>query len=301
MERMHLPQKVLIREVGPRDGLQNEKQFVTTSDKIRFIQLLAKAGLENIEVTSFVNSKAVPQMSDAEELWKLLPALSGIKLSALAFNLNGVKRAIHAGVKTIVVNISASESMNRRHSNKSREESLREMEEIFNFAETKRVIVRTDLSMVFGCPLEGKLSINQISYMVDNLLKKGIKEITLADSAGLGNPRQVYEICREIRTRFPQGEFALHIHDTKGLGMVNVLAGIQAGFEIIETSVGGLGGCPFIHKAAGNVATEDVVYMLHEMGLDTGIRIPMLLDAGNYIAGILGRNLASRQSGICLG
>jgi hydroxymethylglutaryl-CoA lyase len=299
MERMHLPQKVLIREVGPRDGLQNEKQLVTTADKIRFLQLLVKTGLKNIEVTSFVNPKAVPQMSDAEELWRQLPSLSDIKFSALAFNLNGVKRAINAGVKTVVVNISASESMNQRHSNKTREESLREMDEIFNLAATEKAIIRTDLSMVFGCPLEGKLSIEQIGYMVDNLLKIGIQEITLADSAGLGNPRQVYEICREIRNRFPQGEFGLHIHDTKGLGMVNVLAGIQAGFEIIETSVGGLGGCPFIHKAAGNVATEDVVYMLHEMGLDTGISIPGLLDAGYYISGILGRNLASRQSGIC--
>ncbi|HWQ72702.1 MAG TPA: hydroxymethylglutaryl-CoA lyase [Desulfitobacteriaceae bacterium] len=301
MERMCLPRKVLIREVGPRDGLQNEKQLVTTADKIRFIQLLVKTGLKNIEVTSFVNPKAVPQMSDAEELWQLLPVLPDVKFNALAFNLNGVKRAIKAGVKTVVVNISASESMNHRHSNKSREESLQEMEEIIKFAATEKVIIRTDLSMVFGCPLEGKLGIDQISYMVDNLLKIGIQEITLADSAGLGNPRQVYEICREIRTRFPQGEFGLHIHDTKGLGMVNVLAGIQAGFEIIETSVGGLGGCPFIHKAAGNVPTEDVVYMLHEMGLDTGISIPDLLDAGYFISGILGRKLASRQAGICLG
>jgi Isopropylmalate/homocitrate/citramalate synthases len=301
MERMLLPPKVLIREVGPRDGLQNEKPLVTTADKIRFVQLLAQTGLKNIEVTSFVNPKAVPQMSDAEELWRLLPALADIKFSALAFNLNGVKRAIHAGVKTVVVNISVSESMNLRHSNKTREESLWEMKEITNLAATEKVTIRTDLSMVFGCPLEGKLSIDQIIHMVDNLLKIGIQEITLADSAGLGNPRQVYEICREIRTRFPQGEFGLHIHDTKGLGMVNVLAGIQAGFEIIETSVGGLGGCPFIHKAAGNVATEDVVYMLHEMGLDTGISISRLLDAGHYISGILDRNLASRQSGICLG
>lgn len=301
METMYLPNRVLIREVGPRDGLQNEKQLLTTADKIKFIQLLAKTGLKNIEVTSFVNPKAVPQMSDAGEVWKLLPTLPDVNFSALAFNLSGVKRAIRAGVKTVVVNVSASETMNLRHSNKTRKESLLEMEEIIDFAAKENVTIRTDLSMVFGCPMEGKLSIDQISFMVGSLLKMGIREITLADSAGLGNPRQVYEICREIRNRYPQGAFGLHIHDTKGLGMVNVLAGIQAGLEIIETSVGGLGGCPFIHNAAGNVATEDVVYMLHEMGLDTGISIPFLLDAGYYISGILGRNLASRQSGICLG
>ncbi|MDD2233982.1 MAG: hydroxymethylglutaryl-CoA lyase [Desulfitobacteriaceae bacterium] len=301
METMSLPNKVVIREVGPRDGLQNEKQLLSTADKIKFIQLLVKTGLKNIEATSFVNPKAVPQMSDAGELWKLLSITSDVNFSALAFNLNGVKRAIQAGVKTVVVNVSASETMNLRHSNKTRKESLREMEEILNFAAKENTITRIDLSMVFGCPIEGKLNIDQISFMVENLLKMGIREITLADSAGLGNPRQVYEICREIRNRYPQGEFGLHIHDTKGLGMPNVLAGIQAGFEIIETSVGGLGGCPFIHNAAGNVATEDVVYMLHEMGLDTGISFPCLLDAGYYISGILGRNLVSRQSEICLG
>ena len=301
MEAMYLPHRILIREVGPRDGLQNENKFITTADKAKFVNLLAQTGVRNIEVTSFVNPRAVPQMSDAGELWKLLPPASDVTFSALAFNLNGVERAIRAGVKSVVVNISASESINRQHSNKTREESLREMEEIYNTAAAKKAVIRTDLSMVFGCPLEGKLSTDQIAFMVDRLLSIGIREITLADSAGLGNPRQVYEICRAIRTRFPQGIFGLHIHDTKGLGMVNVLAGIQAGFEIIETSAGGLGGCPFIAKAAGNVATEDVVYMLQEMGVETGVNIPEVLAAGRFIATILDRKLVSRQSEICAG
>ena len=301
MEAMYLPHRILIREVGPRDGLQNENKFITTADKTKFVHLLAQTGVRNIEVTSFVNPRAVPQMSDAGELWKLLPPASDVTFSALAFNLNGVERAIRAGVKSVVVNISASESINRQHSNKTREESLREMEEIYNTAAAKKAVIRTDLSMVFGCPLEGKLSTDQIAFMVDRLLSIGIREITLADSAGLGNPRQVYEICRAIRTRFPQGIFGLHIHDTKGLGMVNVLAGIQAGFEIIETSAGGLGGCPFIAKAAGNVATEDVVYMLQEMGVETGVNIPEVLAAGRFIATILDRKLVSRQSEICAG
>jgi hydroxymethylglutaryl-CoA lyase len=301
MEAMYLPPRILIREVGPRDGLQNENKFITTAEKAKFVHLLAQTGVRNIEVTSFVNPRAVPQMSDAGELWKLLPPASDVTFSALAFNLNGVERAIRAGVKSVVVNISASESTNRQHSNKTREESLREMEEIYKTAAAKKAIIRTDLSMVFGCPLEGKLSTEQIAFMVDRLLSIGIREITLADSAGLGNPRQVYEICGEIRTRFPQGIFGLHIHDTKGLGMVNVLAGIQAGFEIIETSAGGLGGCPFIANAAGNVATEDVVYMLQEMGVETGVNIPKVLAAGRFIAAILDRKLASRQSGICTG
>ncbi|MHB8126991.1 MAG: hydroxymethylglutaryl-CoA lyase [Desulfitobacteriaceae bacterium] len=301
MEIMNLPEQVLIREVGPRDGLQNEKQFIATADKIRLVQLLAQTGIKSIEVTSFVNPRAVPQMSDAEEICKLLPSQPDMEFSALAFNRQGVERAIRAGVKTVVVNISASESINRQHSNKTREESLREMKEIFTIAVAEKIIIRIDLSVVFGCPLEGKVSIDQIVFMVNRLLEIGIKEITLSDSAGLGNPRQVYEICREIQTRFPQGVFGLHIHDTKGLGLANVLAGIQAGFKIVETSVGGLGGCPFIHKAAGNVVTEDVVYMLHEMGINTGINMQKLLDAGRYISGVLGRNLASKQLELCTG
>ncbi len=298
---MNLPKQILIREVGPRDGLQNEKQFVATTDKLKLVQLLAQTGIKDIEVTSFVHPKAVPQMSDAEELWSLLPSLAEVEFSALALNLKGVERAIRAGVKIVVINISTSESHNRHNSNRTREESLQEMAEIVSLATTEKITVRSDLSVVFGCPYEGKVSIDQVNFMVNRLLEIGIKEIALADTAGLGNPRQVYEIGREIQTRFPQGIFGLHIHDTRGLGLANVFAGIQAGFEIVETSVGGLGGCPFIPKATGNVVTEDVVYMLHEMGIETGINMKKLLNAGRYISGVLGRNLASKQLELCFG
>ena len=298
---MNLPKQILIREVGPRDGLQNEKQFVATTDKLKLVLLLAQTGIKDIEVTSFVHPKAVPQMSDAEELWSLLPSLAEVEFSALALNLKGVERAIRAGVKIVVINISTSESHNRHNSNRTREESLQEMAEIVSLATTEKITVRSDLSVVFGCPYEGKVSIDQVNFMVNRLLEIGIKEIALADTAGLGNPRQVYEIGREIQTRFPQGIFGLHIHDTRGLGLANVFAGIQAGFEIVETSVGGLGGCPFIPKATGNVVTEDVVYMLHEMGIETGINMKKLLNAGRYISGVLGRNLASKQLELCFG
>jgi hydroxymethylglutaryl-CoA lyase len=301
MEVRQWPSHIIIREVGPRDGLQNENRLLSTADKVKFIQLLTQTGVKNIEVTSFVSPRAVPQMCDAEQLWQQLPPSSEVRYSALAFTLKGVKRALRAGVKNVVVNISASESTNLQHSNKTRQESLREMAEIYKLVTAEEAVLRTDLSMVFGCPLEGKLSIDQIAFMVDQLLSIGIREITLADSAGLGNPRQVYEICREIRACFPQGIFALHIHDTKGLGMVNVLTGIQAGFTIIETSAGGLGGCPFIAKATGNVATEDVAYMLQEMGIETGVKIPEVLTAGRFISNLLDRKLASRQSEICSG
>ena len=296
-----LPKQVLIREVGPRDGLQNEKQFVSTADKLKLVQLLAQTGIRDIEVTSFVHPKAVPQMSDAEDLWSLLPSPAEVEFSALALNLKGVERALRSGVKTVVINISASELHNRHNSNRTRLESLQEMAEIVSLAATEKITVRSDLSVVFGCPYEGKVDIEQVDFMVNRLLEIGIKEIALADTAGLGNPRQVYEIGREIQTRFPQGIFGLHIHDTRGLGLANVFAGIQAGFTIVETSVGGLGGCPFIPQATGNVVTEDVIYMLHEMGIETGIDMEKLLVAGRYISGVLGRKLNSKQLELYLG
>ncbi len=265
------------------------------------MQLLAQTGIRDIEVTSFVHPKAVPQMSDAEDLWSLLPSPAEVEFSALALNLKGVERALRSGVKTVVINISASELHNRHNSNRTRLESLQEMAEIVSLAATEKITVRSDLSVVFGCPYEGKVDIEQVDFMVNRLLEIGIKEIALADTAGLGNPRQVYEIGREIQTRFPQGIFGLHIHDTRGLGLANVFAGIQAGFTIVETSVGGLGGCPFIPQATGNVVTEDVIYMLHEMGIETGIDMEKLLVAGRYISGVLGRKLNSKQLELYLG
>lgn len=300
MEKLiNLPKQVIIREVGPRDGLQNEKQFVETKDKIQLIHLLAQAGIKDIEVTSFVHPKAVPQMRDAEEIIHLLPDIPGVEFSALALNLKGVERAVQAGVKTIVINISATESHNRHNSNRTRKESLKEMEKIVALAQVHKMTVRVDLSVVFGCPYEGDVSSEEINFMIKSLLDVGIKEIALADTAGLGNPLQVYNICQEIQARFPQGSFGLHIHDTRGLGLANIFAGLQSGINIVETSVGGLGGCPFIPKATGNVVTEDVIYLLHEMGIETRVNMDKLLEAGRFIAGVLGRNLASKQLELC--
>ena len=296
---MNLPKQVLIREVGPRDGLQNEQQYVEPVDKVRLIELLADAGLQDIEATSFVHPKAVPQMRDAEDVLGLLPEWPGVEFSALTLNLKGAMRAVAAGVKTLVVNISASESHSRHNANCSREEALAELDRIAELSRTHGMVVRTDVSVVFGCPYDGPIDVAQTAYVVNRMLAGGIKEIALADTAGLGNPLQVYRICTELRETFPTAKFALHIHDTRGLGLANVLAGLQAGINIVETSVGGLGGCPFVPNAPGNVATEDVLYMLHEMGIKTGVDLNKVIQAGQFIERILGRQLASKQLQLC--
>ncbi len=292
---MNLPKRVLIREVGPRDGLQNEKQYAEPADKVRMIELLAAAGLKDIEAASFVHPKAVPQMRDAEVVLGLLPAWPGVEISALTLNLKGAMRAVDAGVKTLVVNISASESHSRHNANCSRDEALAELDRIAELGRTHGIVVRTDVSVVFGCPYDGPIDVAETAYVVYRMLAAGIKEIALADTAGLGNPLQVYRICTELRQKFPAAEFALHIHDPRGLGLANVLAGLQAGIDIVETSVGGLGGCPFVPNAPGNVATEDVVYMLHEMGIETGVDLNKVIKAGRFVEAVLGRELTSRQ------
>jgi hydroxymethylglutaryl-CoA lyase len=261
--------------------------------------MLAQAGINDIEVTSFVNPKAVPQHRDAELLLSTLPPLPGVKLSALVGNVKGVERALNVGVKSLVLAISASETHNLRNVNKSKAESLKEIKELAQLTHVNGVALRGTISATFGCPYEGKVSIDQVSQIIEVMLAEGIQEIGLADTAGLGNPLQVYQMTKELQARFPATEWSLHIHDTKGLGLANILAGLQAGIRIVETSVGGLGGCPFIRRATGNVVTEDAVYMLTEMGIKTDVDLAKVIEAASFLADILGRKLPSKQLDLC--
>jgi len=299
MDKLNLPKQVLIREVGPRDGLQNVAEYVKSADKVQLIELLAASGLRDIEVTSFVHPKAVPQMRDAEVVLGMLPPWSEIEISSLALNLKGAHRGVTAGAKNLVTSISVSESHSRHNVNRSREEAIIDLLNMAELCKAYDISLRASVSVVFGCPYDGKIALTETAYVIERMLESGIREISLADTAGLGNPQQVYQICTEMRREFPEGMFALHIHDTRGLGVANVLAGLQAGIQIVETSIGGLGGCPFIPNAAGNVATEDVVYMLQEMGIETGVDLSKLLEAGNFLSGVLGRTLSSKQLGLC--
>ncbi|MBE3585309.1 hydroxymethylglutaryl-CoA lyase [Desulfofundulus thermocisternus] len=301
------PAGVLVREVGPRDGLQNEPRTISTNQKIRLIELLARAGVRAIEATSFVHPRAVPQMADAEEVIsgarRVLAVLEaqeevrGVVLSALAGNRRGVERALAAGVDEVVMVVSASEEHNRANMRMSIGQSLRQVKEAVALAMGTGVVIRGAVAVAFGCPYRGEIRPGKVREVVGALAGAGIKEITLADTAGLANPRQVYELVNMLCREYPAVNFALHFHDARGMALANIVTGIQAGVKIIESSVGGLGGCPFIPGAAGNVATEDVVYMLQRMGIETAIDRYRLEDCISWLEEILGRKLRERKPG----
>lgn len=292
---MQWPDQILIREVGPRDGLQNEAKYVPVETKISLIKTLAQAGVTAIEATSFVHPRAVPQLKDAESLIEGIGSIPvGLVLSALVGNVKGVQRAAGAGVKEVMVVISASDTHNRANLNMSTAESLQGLREICALASEAGIRVRGAVATAFGCPYQGYIGEDEVRVVVEGMLNEGVREITLADSAGLGNPRQVFNISGGFVSFYPGVDWALHFHDTRGLGLANIVAGIQAGVVILESSVGGLGGCPFIPGAAGNVPTEDLVYMLDRMGIKTGIDLDELLKGTQILETVFGRKMPAR-------
>jgi len=294
---LHWPGKVLVREVGLRDGLQNEKTVLPTEKKIALIRELTGAGISAIEATSFVHPRAVPQLADAEAVLAGIGAPGpGVTISALVGNVKGMQRALemlHTPLREIVVVVSASEAHNRANLNRSVAESLAELVEICRLAEG-RLRVRGAVATAFGCPYQGAIGIYAVARVIEGMVAAGIREITLADTAGMGNPRQVYDLAGEVGERYSGVDWALHLHDTRGLGLANALAGVLAGVTILECSLGGLGGCPFIPGATGNVATGDLVHMLHKMGVETGMDLRRVLQCTASLERLLGRNLPAR-------
>ncbi|WP_201721920.1 hydroxymethylglutaryl-CoA lyase [Desulfotomaculum copahuensis] len=303
---MHWPEKVLIREVGPRDGLQNEAAFVPTAVKVQLLAALAGAGVKAIEATSFVHPRAVPQLRDAEAVMEGLDRLfmrgnDGVKspaapvISALTGNMRGLERAVRAGVKEVVAVVSASEAHNRANMHMSVEASLRQVREMGAAAAAGGVRLRGAVATAFGCPYQGDIAPGLVAGVVEGMLQAGVDEITLADTAGLGNPRQVYDLVTLLASCYPRVTWALHFHDNRGLALANCVTGLQAGVRILEGSVAGLGGCPFIPGAAGNAATEDLVYMLHRMGIDTGIDLDALAGCAGLLEEHLGRKICRNR------
>lgn len=297
---MRWPEKVLIREVGPRDGLQNESAFIPTAVKIELIAGLAGAGVKAIEATSFVHPRAVPQLGDAEAVVEGVARLfkqngaeapSPPVISALIGNMRGLERAVRAGVKEVVAVVSASEAHNRANMNMTVRESLQQVREMGAAATAAGVRLRGAVATAFGCPYQGDITPGRVANVVEGMLQAGVDEITLADTAGLGDPRRVYELVVFLAARYPRTVWALHFHDNRGLALANCVTGLQAGVRILESSVAGLGGCPFIPEAAGNVATERLVYMLHRMGVDTGINADALAGCAFRLEEHLGRKL----------
>jgi Isopropylmalate/homocitrate/citramalate synthases len=290
MHAKQVPKRVQLCEVSPRDGFQAEKKWIPTEDKIKLINLLHQAGVMSMEVTSFVHPLAIPQLKDAEQVVAAVRNLPDLALRALVPNIRGAERAFLAGIKEIKCILSASDSHSLANTNCTVDQALARIQSIADYAEKKEIKVTGSISVAFGCPYEGEVSLRQIEHLVLGYTQLGIQEITLADTTGMANPRQVYNIFEELRDRFPDVIFSAHFHNTRGLAQANVLAALQQGITEFDSSIAGLGGCPYAPGASGNVATEDLTFMFHEMGIETGINLENLLQASGEMKKVVGHD-----------
>jgi hydroxymethylglutaryl-CoA lyase len=291
-----LPGAVRVVEVGPRDGLQNEKALIPTEQKIAFIRLLAGSGLAVIEATSFVSPRAIPQLSDAGAVMAGLSQDGTVQYPVLVPNLKGMERALAAGVRAIAVFTAASESFTRHNINATIAESLANFRPVVALARQEGVTVRGYISTVFGCPYEGAVAPRQVLSVARALLEMGIGELSLGDTIGVATPNQVVDVLGLLLTEgaIPVERLAVHFHDTRGTALANVLIALQLGISIVDSSAGGLGGCPYAPGAAGNLATEDLLYMLHGMGIHTGVDLEKVVAATRFIAPLLGHDPTSK-------
>ena len=294
------PKEVSIVEVGPRDGLQNEKLALSAEQKIELIQLLSKTGLNRIEAGSFVSPKWVPQMANSDAVFKALSPEDKIHYSALTPNLKGLEAAIEAGAKEVAVFGAASESFSQKNINCSISESLKRFEDVFQLADKNNIKVRGYVSCVMGCPYQGDISPKAVTQVSKALLDMGCYEISLGDTIGAGTPRATSLLLEDVLKDIPAQKLAAHFHDTYGQALVNLYKALEYGIATIDSAVAGLGGCPYAKGASGNVATEDVVYMLNGMKISSGVNMDRLLTASSYISEVLGRPPVSKAANALL-
>ena len=294
MRRLDLPPRVVVVEVGPRDGLQNEAVRVPTSVKIAFVEGLAAAGLPVVEVAAFVNPQRVPQMADASDVARGVARREGVRYTALVPNLRGLAAARDAGLTEVAIFAAASETFSRRNINQSIDESLAAYRDVVAEARHGGMRVRGYLSTAFGCPFEGLVAVSRVVELSARLIALGVFEVAVSDTIGVATPGHVLEVIDALATRVPREAIALHFHDTRGTALANVLAALQAGITTFDASAGGLGGCPFAPGAAGNLATEDLLYMLHGLGIETGVDLDAVAAASRAVARVLYHPLASR-------
>ena len=291
---MTLPTHVRLIEVGPRDGLQNEALPISVADKVQLVDALTDAGLGYIEVGSFVSPKWVPQMAGSAEVFAQIRRKPGVVYGALAPNMRGFEDAVAAGVKEVAVFAAASEAFSQRNINCSISESLARFVPIIEAAKQHGISVRGYVSCVLGCPYEGQVSPQQVAQVAKELFAMGCYEVSLGDTIGTGTPTATRTLFEAVTAYVPREKLAGHFHDTYGQALVNIYASLQEGIAVFDSSIAGLGGCPYAKGASGNVATEDVVYMLNGMGIDTGVDMDKLLLAGEHICNVLGRVTGSR-------
>jgi len=291
-----IPEKIQIVEVGPRDGLQNEKEWVPTETKISLIEKLADAGLTKIEATSFVSPKWVPQLKDAHEVFTGIKRIAGVSYPVLTPNMKGFERALEADAKEIAVFSAASEAFSQKNTNCSIEESINRFRPVLEEAQKNNIQVRGYISCVLGCPYQGHVPVEDVINLAAKMIEMGCFQISLGDTIGAGTPVQAKSMVQKVAEKVPLSKLALHFHDTRGQALANIYACLELGITVIDASVAGLGGCPYAKGATGNVATEDVVFMLHGMDIETGIDLNKLIETGRFINGVLGRVPQSRVS-----
>lgn len=296
-----LPQTVTIYEVGPRDGLQNESRLIPTDSKIQLIDALSDTGLRAIEITSFVNPKWIPQLADALEVARRIRRVPGVAYSALVPNLKGLESALSAHMPEIAVFLSASETHNKKNVNKSIAETLEAFRETIPPALDQGLKVRAYVSTVYGCPYEGAVDPARAVQLCRDLRALGCYQVSLGDTIGVANPRQVREVLARVLEEHPQEAVAVHFHDTRGTALANILMAVEMGITTVDSALGGLGGCPYAPGASGNVATEDVVYMLEGMGVATGVNLDALVACSELATSLVGHDVPSKYYRAAIG
>lgn len=293
--------EVIITEVGPRDGLQNENSFLPTRDKINFINELSLTGLKYIETTSFVSPKAIAQLKDNQEVFSAIIKHKGVHYQALVPNMHGLKDALKCGVKEIAIFTAASESFNQKNINCSIDDSIKRFIPVVNEAKDNNLYIRAYVSCVLGCPYEGSIKPQQVVKVTEQLLGLGVNEISFGDTIGVGTPKQASELIIQLQKILPNEQIIMHFHDTYGQAIANIYASLNLGIRRFDSSVAGLGGCPYARGASGNVATEDLLYLLHGLNIKTGVDIYKIVKVGEKICKILKRRNNSKVANALLG
>ena len=274
---MQWPEKIIFCEVGPRDGLQNEATLLSVEQKVALIEGVVDAGVRIVEIGSYVHPKAVPQMADTDEVARRFRRTPGVEYRALVANLKGVERALASGITKVKLTVSASESHAKANLNKTPLELIEGFKDCVAFAHANGAEVSGAISTAFGCPFEGKIATRQVADIAARMRDLGLTELSLSDTTGMANPRQVYDLSVNMREAFPDVRWFLHFHNTRGMALANMVAGMQAGIVRYDAALAGLGGCPFAPGASGNIASEDVLHMLHEMDVETGVDLDKMI------------------------
>ena len=289
-----ISKRLFIQEVVTRDGFQAESQFVPTAEKIRLINRLSKAGYAKIEVTSFTSPKAIPMLADAEQVMQGIERRPGVEYTALIPNLKGAHRAAEVRVDEFNLVMSASEAHNQANLRMSRTDSATALNAVIAFANQAGIASNVSLSTSFGCPIDGAISLKDLMYWVDYFANLGVRGLTICDTTGMANPAQVKSTCLAVQDKYPHLQWTLHFHNTRGMGLANALAALEAGIVRFDASLGGLGGCPYAPGATGNICTEELVHMFDLMGYDTNINLDLLLECSRDLQTLIGRKLPSQ-------